>query len=504
MKRPLSFDDKRSKSSDKDDGVYTRNDGTAFNSDIVIFPRFYVCTLTERFDLLVRNGKIVSLDGVYEADVGVQDGKFVKVGKTLDGEAEQVYDAKGKLVLPGAIDGHVHFRLKYFDDVYTADDFFSGTVAATCGGVTTVIDFVTPDSRNYVECFKARRAEADPEVVIDYGLHFIVTDFDPEITKQLEKLFVEEGVASVKIFTAYSKRGLMLDDGKIFRLMRFCRDYDVLVLVHAENEYIINNLVEEFLATGKKEPIYHSWSRPDFVEAEAIGRIAFLAQVTGAECLIVHVSSKAGLDKIVEAQTRGVRIHGETCPHYLIFDEEVYKRPDGAKFIMSPPLKKEFDRISLWNGLLTGFFSVVGSDHACFNSEQKLKPRSFVEVPGGVAGTEVIPMILFSEGVLKRGMSLRRFVEYTSYNPARLYGLYPTKGTIQVGSDADFYILDTNQKIRLTRENLHSNIDHSIYENITVDCRVVATFSRGELVAENGQVLGKKGRGRYLHRKRVM
>ncbi|MEM4183518.1 MAG: dihydropyrimidinase [Candidatus Caldarchaeum sp.] len=458
--------------------------------------------MTNPLDLVVKNGKIVTLDGVYEAEIGVEDGKIVRIAKNIEEKADQVYDARGMLVFPGAIDGHVHFRLKYFDDVYTADDFYTGTVAAACGGVTAIVDFVTPESAEYVAEFRNRREEADPNVVIDYGLHMIVTQFDDNIRNNLDYLVENMGLASVKIFTAYSKRGLMLDDGKIYQLMKYCAEKNILVLVHAENEHMINAFVEQFLAEGKTEQIYHSWSRPDFVEAEAIQRIALLAGLTGAETLIVHVSSAMGLEKIVEAQSRGVKIHGETCPHYLMFTEDVYRRSDGAKYIMSPPLKKEKDREGIWKGLLAGKFSVVGSDHACFNSWIKLSPKKFTDVPGGVAGTEIIPMLLFSEGVVKRGMSLKLFVEVTSYNPARIYGLSDVKGGIAVGKDADLYLLDPNSKTRLSKENLHSNIDHSIYDDVEVSCRVAATFSRGELVAENGSFVGRRGRSKYLYRRR--
>ncbi|MEM0349485.1 MAG: dihydropyrimidinase [Candidatus Caldarchaeum sp.] len=450
------------------------------------------------FDLMVRNCRVVDVDGVYEADIAVAGGRIAAIGRRLEARAEKIYDAGGRYVFPGAIDGHVHFKLKYFENVYTADDFYTGTVAAGCGGVTTIIDFVTPETKDYVEDFRRRRAEADGEVVVDYGLHMSVTDYDEKIERMLIHLFENEGLASVKMFTAYSRRGLMLDDGKAYRLMKLCGEKNVLVMVHAENEHLINTFVEEFVSQGKTEPIYHSWSRPDFVEAEAVNRVAFLSGLTGAEILIVHVSSAMGLDAILEARQKGVKIHGETCPHYLMFTEDVYLKPDGAKFIMSPPLKKEHDREALWKGVLTDGFSVVGSDHACFNLSQKLGHKSFTTVPGGVAGTEVIPMILFSEGVVKRGMPLSRFIALTALNPAKLYGVYPRKGVIRVGADADFYILDPSQKTRLTRENLHSNIDHSIYEDVEVSCRIVATFSRGEQIVENGEFIGKRGRGQYI------
>ncbi|MEM4287643.1 MAG: dihydropyrimidinase [Candidatus Caldarchaeum sp.] len=455
-------------------------------------------------DLIVKNCKVVSADGVYEACIGVEDGKIVKIGLSLEDRAEKTYDAKGNLLFPGVIDGHVHLNLRYDGDVYTADDFFTGTAAAACGGVTTIIDFITPQTKDYVEEFWKRRRDADGNVVVDYGLHISVTSVEPSTVKSLKRLFYEMGVCSVKVFTAYGRRGLMLDDGAIYSLMRLCSENNVLVMAHCENEHLINMLVEEFLSEGKTEPIYHALSRPDYVEAEAVQRVAYLSQLTDAETLVVHLSSKAGLKNIRRAGREGVRIHAETCPHYLVFTDEVYKTADGAKFIMSPPLKGKADREALWDGLGRGDISIVGSDHACFNSSDKLRPRRFVDVPGGVAGTEVIAMILYSEGVLKDRISLGRMVEVTARNPALLYGLYPRKGVIAVGSDADFYILNPRAKTKLNRENLHSNIDHSIYEGFEVDCRIESVFSRGELIAREGEVVATRGRGRYLSRSRNM
>ncbi|MEM1936694.1 MAG: dihydropyrimidinase [Candidatus Caldarchaeum sp.] len=454
-------------------------------------------------DLVVKNCKLVDLTGIYEACVGVEKGVVVKIAKNIDEKADLTYDAKGSLLMPGVIDGHVHFNLKYGANTYTADDFESGTTAAACGGVTTIIDFVSPETNNYVEEFSRRKAEAEQGSHVDFGLHMIVVDSGAERLKQLEQLLAD-GVCSVKIFTAYSRRGLMLDDGAILRLMRFCSAKNMLVLSHCENEHVINYLVEEFLSEGKVEPIYHSLSRPDYVEAEAVERIALMSQVSGCESLVVHVSSKLGVWKIAEARKAGVRIHAETCPHYLMFTEDVYRRKDGARFIMSPPLKREEDRQGLWDALAKGYVSTVGSDHACYNSAEKLRHSRFVDVPGGVAGTEVIAMILFSEGVSKRRIGIDRMVETTALNPAKLYGLYPRKGVVMVGSDADFYILNPRKKTKLTRENLHSRIDHSIYEDVEVSCSVEATFSRGEMIVENGQVLSKPGRGMYLRRMRTL
>ncbi len=453
-------------------------------------------------DLVVKNCRVVWPEGVYEASVAVKDGVLVKIARNIEDNADQIYDADGKLLFPGVIDGHVHFNLKYDGGLYTADDFFTGTSAAACGGVTTVIDFVTPETKNYVDELRKRRAEADDKVLVDYGLHICVTSLENETIRNLNQLFKEEGVCSVKVFTAYKKRGLMLDDGAIKSLMDLCTEDEVLMLAHCENEYMITSLVNSLLSEDRFEPIYHSLSRPDYVEAEAVERIAFLSKLTGCETLVVHLSSAMGLEKIRLARGNGIKINAETCPHYLVFTDDVYRRSDGAKFIMSPPLKTEKDRESLWKGLVEGDIAVVGSDHACFNLNEKLRHKKFVDVPGGVAGTAAIAMVLFSEGVVKRGLGLDRFVEVTAFNPSKLYGLYPRKGSIMVGGDADFYILDPSQRMKLTRENLHSNIDYSIYEDLEVSCRVQATFSRGELVAENGEILARPGRGRYLRRKR--
>lgn len=452
-------------------------------------------------DLVVKNCKLVDLNGVYEACLGVENGVIVKIARNLEEKADQTYDAKGCFLLPGVIDGHVHFNLRYDGSTYTADDFVSGTTAAACGGVTTVIDFITPETRNYVEAFRKRKSEAEGSL-IDYGLHMIVVHAGKDTLRALSEL-LEEGVCSIKIFTAYSRRGLMLDDGAIMSLMRFCAENNMIVLSHCENEHLINSLVDEFLSEGLVEPIYHSLSRPDYVEAEAVQRVGFLTQLTGCESLVVHVSSEMGVSKIAEARRSGVKIHAETCPHYLMFTNDVYRRPDGAKFIMSPPLKHERDRQGLWEALARGDISTVGSDHACFNLDQKLKHKRFVDVPGGVAGTEVIAMILYSEGVAKNRISFSRMVETTAVNPAKLYGLYPRKGLLMVGSDADFYILNPHKKKKLTRDNLHSKIDHSIYEDVEVSCAIDATFSRGEMVVEEGQVVSKPGRGRYLKRRRM-
>jgi len=451
-------------------------------------------------DLVVKNAKVIFVDGVYEAEIGIEDGKISKVCKVIDDSAERRLDASGKLVMAGGIDAHTHFQLKY-DGTLTADDFYTGTVAAACGGITTIIDFITPErGESYIEAYEKRREEADGKAVIDYGLHLCVIDTSEDRLKELETLVKEHGVSTFKFFTAYRKRGLMLDDGSILELMRRCSGLGVMLLAHCENEDMINRNVEKFLSAGLYSPEYHAYSRPDYVEAEAIQRVAFISKLTNTPVLVVHLSSKMGLDAIRKARSEGVRIYAETCPHYLIFTDEVYKREDGAKWIMSPPLKKEHDRQALWKGIADGSIATAGSDHACFTYEQKKKGKKFTEIPGGVQGVENIIPILYSEGVRKGLISLGRLVEITSLNPAKLYGLYPRKGAVMVGSDADLVVIDPNRRVRLGVETLHSNLDHSIYEGIEVVGYPVHTISKGEVIVEDMEFVGKQGRGEYVKR----
>lgn len=450
--------------------------------------------------IIVKNGRIVTHYGVFEANIAIEDGVISSISRSISEGAEKVIDASGKLALPGGIDGHTHFQLNY-NGTMTADDFYTGTVAAACGGITTVIDFVTPSGNSYVVDFQNRLGEALGKAVVDFGLHQIVSRLSGDSFLELEKLVREYGIASFKVFTAYRKRGLMLDDGSIYKLMHRCREMGVLILAHCENEDMISRLVEDYLSKGMVNPIYHRLSRPDYVEAEAVRRLGMMAELTGASFLVVHLSSAMGLDAVRELKERGVKIMAETCPHYLVFTDEIYKRSDGAKYLMSPPLKSERDRQALWEGLYDGSIDVVGSDHACFNASQKLSHERFTEIPGGVQGVENIIPILYSIGVRNKLISLERLVALTSYNPARAYGLYPSKGCIMPGCDADLIILDPEKRVKLDRDSLHSNLDHSIYEEIEVTGYVQHTISRGRHIVEDGEFIGGKGGGRYIQRK---
>jgi len=454
------------------------------------------------YDLVLKNCKVVDVSGMQECEIAIEGGKVVKLAKVVDERADRVIDCTGKLVVPGAIDGHVHFEMDYGPGIRTADDFRTGTESAAAGGVTTVIDFVTPmRGQSLVEAFEERLKVAKGKAIVDFGLHVCVLEVNGQRITELRRLVEERGVASVKVFTAYRARGLMIDDGSLVRLSRELAAMDVLMLCHCENEEMIARATEELAFEGRTDVAHYESSRPDYAEAEAVNRIGFISTVTGVE-FVVHISSAAALSSLRALKRSGVRARGETCPHYLLFTKEVYRTDRGPLFVMAPPLRTELDREALWRGVSDGTIDVIGSDHAPYLAVHKLRSKDFREIPGGVQGTELIVPVLFSEGVRKGLIGLERFVELTSYNPAKIYGLSHRKGRIAVGWDADIVVIDPERKVRLGKDVLHSALDHSIYEGIEVTGYPVVTVARGEVVAEEGQITGKPGRGEYLHRKR--
>ncbi len=455
------------------------------------------------YDFVLRNCRVVDVSGLQECDIAVDGGKIVKLAKSIEDVADRVIDCTGKLVIPGAIDGHVHFEMEYGPGIRTADDFRTGTESAAAGGVTSVIDFVTPSrGQSLVEAFEERLRAAKDKAVIDFGLHVCVLEVNGQRMAELRHLVEEKGVASVKVFTAYRARGLMIDDGSLVKLSKELASMDVLMLCHCENEEMIARATEELAFEGKTEVAYYESSRPDYAEAEAVNRIGFISTLTGVEFLVVHISSAAALSSLRTLKRSGIRARGETCPHYLVFTKEVYRTEKGPLYVMAPPLRTEIDREALWRGISDGTIDVVGSDHAPYLAAHKFRSRDFREIPGGVQGTEVILPLLYSEGVRRGLIGPERLVELTSYNPSRIYGLSHRKGRIAVGWDADVVVLDPSRRVRLGRDVLHSALDHSIYEGIEVTGYPVVTLARGEVVAEDGQVTGKPGRGEYLHRRR--
>ena len=455
------------------------------------------------YDLILRNCKAVDVSGTQECEIAVEGGKIVKLAKVIGDGADRIIDCTGKLVIPGAIDGHVHFEMEYGPGIRTADDFRTGTESAAAGGVTTVIDFVTPvRGQSLSEAFEERLRAAQGKVLVDFGLHVCVLEVNAQRISELRRLVEERGVASVKVFTAYRARGLMIDDGSLIRLSRELAAMDVLMLCHCENEEMVARATEELAFEGRTDVAHYESSRPDYAEAEAVNRIGFISAVTGVEFLVVHISSAAALSSLRTLKRSGVRARGETCPHYLVFTKEVYRTEKGPLYVMAPPLRTAIDKEALWRGISDGTIDVVGSDHAPYLAVHKFRSRDFREIPGGVQGTEVIVPLLFSEGVRRGLIGLERLVELTSYNPARIYGLSHRKGRIAVGLDADIVVIDPEKRVRLGRETLHSALDHSIYEGVEVTGYPVLTVARGEVVAEDGQITGRPGRGEYLHRRR--
>lgn len=446
-------------------------------------------------DLLIRDGKIVTESNVFDGSIGIQNGTITHISGQIDEKANRVIDARGKIVLPGLIDGHTHMEMPFMGTV-SSDDFYQGTIAAACGGVTTIVDFaLQPRGETILNTYSEWRKKADPKVCVDYALHMIIRDFNETNRKQIGEL-IEEGVTSFKLFMAYKKE-LYLDDGAIYSIMAEAVKHGGVIGLHCENADLIECFSAKLLSEGKVEAEYHAKSRPALVEAESVQRGIRLAEMSGSPMYVVHMSTGLARDEIKQGADRGLPVYSETCPHYLTFTEESYKNPNGNRYIMSPPLRSDEDRTKLWQGLADGLIKTVASDHVCFNSKQKNQP-DFTKVPNGVIGTEVILPILYSAGVSKGILPLTRLAQVTSYNPSKMFGLYPKKGVIAVGSDADLVVLDPQKRVRLSVDNLHSNIDYSIYEDVTVTGYPVATISRGEIVSEDGHFTGKRGRGQFV------
>ena len=452
-------------------------------------------------DLVVKNAKVVTATETFESDIGIEDGKISSLSKDIRPSGARVWDASGMMVIPGGIDAHTHLELPVMG-TSSADDFYSGTVAASCGGITTIVDFVdTKPGQTMLEGLADYRNRADGKAVIDYGLHMM---FKGQNLGEIDRIpeIVDRGVPSFKVYTAYRSRGLMLDDKDISRVMKKVAGAGGLVAVHAESEEIIQRLIQENVSAGHTDAIYHALSRPAEAEAEAISRVTRLAKASAAALYIVHLSSRAGREEVEKARSGGTSVFAETCPHYLVFTDEVYGRKDGRNFVMSPALKKADDRAALWEGLKAGgVIETVGSDHCPFTKAEKDWGKDdFTRIPNGVPGTEVIIPILYSEGVKKGRITNFDMVRATSGAPASHFGLGPSKGTIEVGSDADLVVIDPNKRVRLTADVLHTRIDYSIYDDIRTQGYPVLTVSRGEIVMEDGEFVGQKGRGRFVSR----
>ena len=459
---------------------------------------------------LIRNGRIVTAVDDYRADILVQDGRVHTIGREIQvGPDVAVHDAAGLLVLPGGIDVHTHLDWE-FGPSRTVDTFATGTKAAAFGGTTTVVDFANQNRGEGplagLEDWHRRRANA----CVDVAAHMILLDVNAQCLADMKLLIEREGVSSFKLFMAYPGV-LMVDDGAIFRAMRIAGANGAMICMHAENGHVIQVLVEDAVAAGHTAPKYHALTRPSLMEGEATHRAIRLAELAETPLYIVHLSAGEALAAVTEARDRGISVHAETCPHYLFLTAEDYERPEfeGAKFVMTPPLRDAHHQHQLWRGLRTNDLQVISTDHCpfCFNEQpyglkysKQLGRESFSRIPNGAPGIETRLPLVYDGGVAKGRLSLNRFVDITSTTPAKLFGLFPRKGTIAVGSDADVVLFDPDERWTISASTHHSRVDYSLFEGRQLTGRVKKVFLRGEPIVDGERWLGRDGQGEFLRR----
>jgi dihydropyrimidinase len=454
-------------------------------------------------DLIVKNGTIVTATDVYRADIGVRDGKIAQIGAALDQPAARLVDAHGQYVLPGGVDAHTHLDTPG-QGTTTADDYLSGTIAAACGGTTTIVNFCFQEpGRSFADLLAHYRRRAEGTAVVDYGFHVVVSDLSDPILEELDTL-PAQGITSFKLFMAY-RGSLMVDDRTLLRTLESAKRRGALVMVHAENGDACDLLRDRAVAEGKVEPKYHASTRPPRTEAEASARAIALAEVVGAPIYLVHVSCGEAIEEIRRGRDRGVEAFGETCTHYLYFTEADLDRPgfEGAKYVYTPPPRAQHQPALVWKALAGGDLAAVSSDHCPFNFEgqKELGRGDFRNIPNGAPGIEERLMLTY-QGVRDGRITLNRFVDLVSTTPARLFGLYPDKGTIAVGSDADLVIWDPEAELQVTRAALHHNVDYTLYEGMRIRGLPRTVTLRGEVIVEDRQHVGRPGTGRFVKRKR--
>lgn len=454
-------------------------------------------------DLLIKNGTIVTAESTFKADIAVKDGKILSVGQNIKPlKGTEVVDAKGKLVLPGAIDGHTHLAMP-FGGTISSDDYFTGTRSAACGGTTTVFDFVLQGKgEKMVDAVMRRDALAAPDAAVDYSFHVGVCDVTtPELLDSMEDA-VKFGIPSFKVFMVYD---FGVDDGSFYQVLQKAAKIGALVGVHAENRDVNNVLVKQYLAEGKTDAWWHYMAKNEDVEGEADVRAINLAKMAGTSLYIVHLADKQGVEAVIQARDEGYPIFAETCPQYLYFTKEVYKRERGRDFVCSPPMKGKESQDALWAAIKSGDITTIATDHCPFTQAEKDwgivtkdgKPGNFTTIPNGCAGIENMYPYILSEANKGR-ISFSKAVELCATNPAKLFGCDHAKGALQPGLDADIVIYDPKKNVTVKNSEMHGNLDHTIWEGVSIKGYPVATYSRGTLVYKDGEFVGQKGYGKLV------
>lgn len=451
---------------------------------------------------IIKNGVIVTDSDSFNGDILIKDDKIIAIGKDINIENSNVIDGSGCYVIPGGIDVHTHFDLQAGNH-RAVDNYYTGSRAAACGGTTTIVDHIAfgPKNCSLHHQINEYHKLAKGKSFIDYSFHGVIQHINDNVLDEMEQLF-SEGITSMKIYMTYDSK---LDDGAIYKVLSKAKELGMIIAVHAENDGVINSLRDMYKSQGLLTPEYHSKSRPAECEAEAISRISYIAKILDdAPLYIVHLSSKEGLEECIKVNNRRQQnVFIETCPQYLILNSDKYKDSiEGLKYTMSPPLREEKDSEALWEGIRNGTIDVIATDHCPFDFKTKIKygEMNFVQCPMGFPGVEERVPLIFSEGVMKNKISINKYVEVIATNPAKIYGLYPRKGVLLPGSDADIVLINPSKKMLLSKESCHSNVDYCGYEGKEVDCAIELVMQRGEVLYNKGMFQGKSGRGEFIKR----
>ena len=452
--------------------------------------------------VLIKNGHIFTAVDSYVADILVDDGKIRTIGLDLAADAEKTIDATGKYVIPGGIDPHTHLDFP-FGGTVSSDDFSTGTIAAAVGGTTSIVDFVVQQrGQDLTEALDLWHQKAEGQAAIDYGFHMIIQDLPDTRLSQMDEM-VRQGVTSFKMFMAY-RGAVMVDDDTIFKAMVRASDNGALICLHAEHGHMIDVLVQEALAQGNTAPRFHASTRPPVTEAEATHRAIRMAEIAGAPVYFVHLSCADALEQVQAARAQQKYVYAETCPHYLTLDNSMYDQEgfEGAKYVLTPPLRDKWHQEELWNGLRRNDLQVVSTDHCAFRfSDQKtLGVNDFSRIPNGGPGIENRFSLLYTHGVASGLMDLNRLVQLFSTNPAQLFGLFPRKGTIAVGSDADIVVFDPDAETVISAQTHHMNVDYNLYEGMRVKGVPEVVISNGRVLVEDGEYTGLSAGGSFLKR----